>query len=138
VTKTIRHLLTLDARDPRNLRGDPISGDRYHSKDFARQEWEKLWKRIWHVAGRVNQLEEPGDYVVHDFMHESVIVVRQDDGSIKAFYNACRHRGQRLVEASSYAREFKCLTTAGSGAATACSATSRTPVIFRRATPAAG
>jgi len=108
LTKTIRHPLTLDARDPRNLRGDPITGDRYYSKDFAQKEWEKLWKKIWHVAGRVNQLEEPGDYVVHDFMHESVIVVRQDDGSIKAFYNACRHRGQRLVEASSYAREFQC------------------------------
>lgn len=108
MTQTIRHPLTLDGRDPGNLRGDPITGDRYYSKEFARKEWEKLWKKIWHVAGRINQLEEPGDYIVHDFMHESVIVVRQDDGGIRAFYNVCRHRGQRLVEQSSYAKVFKC------------------------------
>ncbi len=108
MTTTLKHPLTLDARDPRNLRGDPITGDRYWSKDFAQKEWEHLWKKIWHVAGRVNQLEEPGDYIVHDFMHELVIVVKQDDGSLKAFYNVCRHRGQRLVEQSSYATDFKC------------------------------
>ena len=138
MTRTIRHPLTLDARDPRNLRGDPITGERYYSKAFADREWEKLWKKIWHVAGRLSQLEEPGDYLVHDFMHESVIVARQDDGSIRAFYNACRHRGQRLVEQSSPMRGNSSVrTTAGSGGATACWAPSRTPATSRRAIRAA-
>ena len=56
----------------------------------------------------MNQLQEAGDYVVHDFMHESVICVKQADGSIRAFYNTCLHRGQRLVDDSSWVRDFKC------------------------------
>ncbi|MGC6327990.1 aromatic ring-hydroxylating oxygenase subunit alpha [Rhizorhabdus sp. FW153] len=102
------HPLTIDGRDPANLRGDPITGDRYTSRDFMDREWEHLWTRIWHVAGRTAELEEPGDYVVHDFRHESVICIRQDDGSIRAFYNACGHRGMRLTDASSSTEAFHC------------------------------
>jgi phenylpropionate dioxygenase-like ring-hydroxylating dioxygenase large terminal subunit len=93
----LRHPLTMDGRDASHLRGDPITGDRYWSKEFAQQEWDHMWTRIWHVAGRTAELQQPGDYVVHDFMHESVFCVKQHDGSIKAFYNTCGHRGQRLV-----------------------------------------
>jgi phenylpropionate dioxygenase-like ring-hydroxylating dioxygenase large terminal subunit len=103
------HPLTLDGRDPGNLRGDPITGERYWSKDFAQKEWDHMWTRIWHVAGRTVELEEPGDYIVHDFMHESVFCVLQEDGSIKAFYNTCGHRGQRLVWASAGVTQgFQC------------------------------
>ncbi len=100
-----RHPLTMDGRDPSNLRGDPITGERYYSKEFAQREWDHMWTKIWHVAGRANELPEPGDYIVHDFMHESVICIRQDDGSIKAFYNACGHRGQRLAWDASHAAD---------------------------------
>lgn len=108
MTTPFEHPLTLDGRDAANLRGDPITGDRYWSRDFAKDEWDQMWTRIWHVAGRTAELEEPGDYVVHTFMKESVICVRQDDGSIKAFYNSCRHRGMRLVTASSSVDSFSC------------------------------
>ncbi len=109
MTQPVKHPLTMDGRDAANLRGDPITGDRYYSQAFADREWEHMWKRIWHVAGRINELEEPGDYVVHDFLHESVICVKQDDGGIRAFYNVCGHRGQRLVwNSSSAANGFEC------------------------------
>jgi phenylpropionate dioxygenase-like ring-hydroxylating dioxygenase large terminal subunit len=108
MTEPIRHPLTMDGRDTTNLRGDPITGDRYWSKDFAQKEWDQMWIRIWHVAGRTAELEEPGDFVVHNFMKESVICVRQEDGSIKAFYNACQHRGMRLVSESSSVAAFSC------------------------------
>ena len=94
MNKPLRHALTLNGRDPSLLRGDPIDGERYWSREFAQREWDGLWSRIWHVAGRESELCEPGDYLVHDFMHESVIVVRQNDGSLRAFYNACAHRGR--------------------------------------------
>jgi phenylpropionate dioxygenase-like ring-hydroxylating dioxygenase large terminal subunit len=102
------HPLTLSGRNPGLLRGDKITGDRYYSKEFAQREWDHMWTKIWHVAGLVSQLAEPGDYLVHDFMNESVIVVKQDDGSLRAFYNVCRHRGQRLTWDSSYAKDFVC------------------------------
>ena len=109
MTEPVRHPLTVDARDPGNLRGDPITGDRYWSKDFAQREWDHMWTKIWHVAGRLAEVPEAGDYVVHDFLHESVICVRQDDGSVRAFYNACGHRGMRLVEGNAFVNAgFQC------------------------------
>lgn len=84
-----------------SIRGDPISGDRYYSPAFAQAEWDHMWTRVWHVGGRVSELEQAGDYVVHNFKRESVMMVRQEDGSIRAFFNACRHRGNRLVWAQS-------------------------------------
>lgn len=89
----------VDSGGGKPLRGDPITGERYFSRDFARREWERMWTRVWHVAGRAAQLEEAGDFIVHDFLDESVVVVRQADGSARAFYNACRHRGQRFAQA---------------------------------------
>ncbi|NHN39211.1 aromatic ring-hydroxylating dioxygenase subunit alpha [Pseudomaricurvus alcaniphilus] len=102
------HPLTLNGRDPEQLRGDPMSGDRYYSPEFAHREWEQLWTKIWHVAGRTQELLEAGDYVVHDFMGESVFCVKQDDGGIKAFYNVCQHRGMRLVSDSGSSNQFHC------------------------------
>lgn len=79
------------------LRGDVISGDRYWSREFMKKEWDHMWTRVWHIGARVAELEVPGDYVVHNFMQESVLLVRQNDGSVRAFYNVCPHRGNRLV-----------------------------------------
>jgi phenylpropionate dioxygenase-like ring-hydroxylating dioxygenase large terminal subunit len=108
MTQPAKHPLTLNGRDPANLCGDSIAGDRYWSKEFAQKERDHMWTRIWHVAGRTAELQEAGDYIVHDFMNESVTCVRQDDGSIKAFYNVCQHRGQRLVGSTAHAAQFKC------------------------------
>jgi phenylpropionate dioxygenase-like ring-hydroxylating dioxygenase large terminal subunit len=103
-----KHPLTLDGRNPAQLRGDAISGERYYSPEFARREWQHMWTKIWHIAGRLKEIPEPGDYVVHDFMSESVICVRQDDGTIRAFYNTCGHRGMRLLWSAGSAAQFTC------------------------------
>ena len=50
------HPDTMDGRDPTLLRGDAISGDRYYSAEFARAEWQHMWTKIWHVAGRLVEL----------------------------------------------------------------------------------
>ncbi len=108
MAEAVSNFVTLDASNADELRGDPITGDRYYSREFAELEWDHMWTRIWHVAGRTSELPEPGDYIVHDFMHESVLVVRQNDGSLRAFYNVCGHRGQRLVWNSGHCNGFHC------------------------------
>ena len=95
--KTELHPLAMDGSDPSQLRGDPIDAERYFSHDFMQSEWQHLWTKVWHIAGRVQQLQQTGDYVVHHFMHESVVIARQHDGSLRGFYNTCGHRAQRLV-----------------------------------------
>ena len=102
------HPLAIDASSDETLRGDPIDGERYYSSDFMRREWDHMWTKVWHIAGLVNQLQSAGDYIVHDFMHESVMVVKQADGSLRAFYNVCGHRGQRLVWGDGQQETFHC------------------------------
>jgi phenylpropionate dioxygenase-like ring-hydroxylating dioxygenase large terminal subunit len=77
----------------------PITGERYSSREFAELEWEKLWTKVWLVAGRVDQVRKPGDYVTVQIGRESILISRGDDDRIRAFYNVCQHRGNRLVHA---------------------------------------
>ncbi|MEY2926175.1 MAG: hypothetical protein RL367_652, partial [Pseudomonadota bacterium] len=79
------------------VRGDTITADRYIAREWMALETEKLWPRVWHLGAVTAEFEEEGDFVRHDFGKESIIMVRQDDGSIKAFFNTCPHRGNRLV-----------------------------------------
>jgi len=95
---TKEHFLgrTLKAYDP-PVRGDRITGERYHAPAWMKAEWRQVFTKIWHVGGMLADLEEPGDWIAHDLGRDSVIMVRQDDGSLRAFFNACVHRGNRLV-----------------------------------------
>ena len=63
----------MNGRDPVHLRGDPITGDRYFSPEFAQKEWDHMWTRIWHIAGRTAEIPEAGDFLVHTFMKESLL-----------------------------------------------------------------
>jgi phenylpropionate dioxygenase-like ring-hydroxylating dioxygenase large terminal subunit len=78
------------------LGDDDIPFERYTSPDYFQQELKLLWPRIWQWACREEHIPEPGDYVVYDFGPYSVIVQRTETGDIKAFRNACTHRGTKL------------------------------------------
>jgi len=91
------------------LRGHPLNGDRYTSPAFFEQEWERMWTKVWLLLGRESELPEPGDWQREDVGPESILLVRQGDGTIRAFYNVCQHRGNRLVtEAKGKANRFVC------------------------------
>lgn len=73
---------------------------RYTSQGFADLEAEKLWPHTWQIACRQEQVPNPGDYNVYEILDQSIVVVRQADMSIKAFYNYCPHRGTALAKGS--------------------------------------
>ncbi len=75
-----------------------IRSGRYTDPEFTRLEHKNLWSRVWQMAARLDEVPEPGDYTVYDIGHQSVIVVRVDRDTVKAFYNACPHRGTALAE----------------------------------------
>ena len=89
---------SLEAKQPRpaDLGADIPDPSRYYSREFMQLEWEQLWPRVWLLAGVTPDIKDPGDYVVFEHGHEQFIIVRQEDESIKAFYNACPHRGNRI------------------------------------------
>ncbi len=74
-----------------------VDAERYYSREFMQKEWEQLWTRVWLIAGPRSDLEEPGDYFTFDVGRESIIVALGNDNQVRAFYNVCPHRGNRLV-----------------------------------------
>jgi phenylpropionate dioxygenase-like ring-hydroxylating dioxygenase large terminal subunit len=90
---------------PRTKAPEPVlstkamTGERYWSREFMELEWERLWTRTWLIVGREDQFREAGEYVTQEIGRESVLVVRGSDGRLRAFYNVCQHRGNRLVNA---------------------------------------
>lgn len=82
----------------------------YTSEDYAAAEFDKLWSRVWQMACREEHIPEPGDYQVYDIGQRSAIVVRTGSGAIKAFINACMHRGTALKPADSggFCESFRC------------------------------
>lgn len=71
----------------------------YLAPELYAEEQERIFARRWLCLGRAAELAQPGDFVVHSLAGESVLVVRGQDGVVRAFYNVCRHRGTRLCEA---------------------------------------
>ncbi len=84
-----------------------IPTEAYISKDYAQAESEKLWRKVWLQAGRVEELKRVGDYLTFDVSHDSILVTRSDDSTIKAFHNVCPHRGRRLVDTPDGERNAK-------------------------------
>ena len=75
-----------------------IPKERYTSSAFADLEFERLWPRVWQVACREEQVAAVGDYCEYSIGEESVLVVRSAPETVRAFFNACLHRGTRLVD----------------------------------------
>ncbi len=73
-----------------------IPSGRYYDPDFFRLERERLWPRVWQMACRLEEIPEIGDWVEYRLLDKSVIVVRTRD-AVKAFHNACRHRGVQFA-----------------------------------------
>ena len=77
----------------------PIPIDPYVSADYYALEVERIFKRVWLYACRVEQIPETGDTFVADLdvCDTSVVLVRTPSGAIKAFHNMCSHRGNKIA-----------------------------------------
>ena len=72
--------------------------DRYISPQWAAIETEKVWPHAWQIACSVDHVAEPGDFYEYRCGWLSILIVRGDDGELRAFQNACRHRGNAICE----------------------------------------
>jgi len=81
----------------------------YSDPDVARLEQDRIFDKVPVLAAHVSELPNAGDFVTIDLPGNRVLVVRQEDGTIRAFVNVCRHRGACLVdEESGHRRVFSC------------------------------
>ena len=75
-----------------------LPGWTYHDREFFDLEMERVIRPSWQIVCHGNEIPMPGDYRTIEYLGESVVVIRGDDGVIRAFTNVCRHRAMRLVE----------------------------------------
>jgi len=82
----------------------------YTDPDFFRDELERFFCQMWVCAGREQQIAEPGDYFLREFAGESIIISRDNNRQVRAFFNVCRHRGTRLcpAEEGRFAGRIQC------------------------------
>jgi choline monooxygenase len=74
--------------------------ERYISPEWMAIENEKVWPKTWQVACSLDHVAEPGDFYEYRAGWLSILIVRGDDGELRAFQNACRHRGNAICEGS--------------------------------------
>lgn len=109
VTHTANDVRRDDAIGPPPRRPTLVPATRYYSPEFARLETERLWPRVWQVACTVDHVDEPGDYFEYRCGPYSVLILRDEDGELRAYQNVCRHRGNSLCAGTgSDLRELRC------------------------------
>jgi nitrite reductase/ring-hydroxylating ferredoxin subunit len=86
-----------------------IPAARYTSSAFAALENDRLWPRVWQLACSLDHVADPGDFHELRIGPLSVLLVRGDDLELRAFQNACRHRGSALCEGTGHGLiELRC------------------------------
>ncbi|MGI9596924.1 MAG: aromatic ring-hydroxylating oxygenase subunit alpha [Acidimicrobiales bacterium] len=81
----------------------------YHERRYHDLEVERLWTKVWQLACLEEEIPEVGDYHVYDIAHLSFLIVRTAPDEIKAYRNACLHRGRKLREtAGRGAKNLRC------------------------------
>ncbi|MCJ2179513.1 aromatic ring-hydroxylating oxygenase subunit alpha [Novosphingobium album (ex Hu et al. 2023)] len=92
------------------LGSEDIDTKRYTSAEYMQEEFKRLWTRTWQFACREEHIPEVGDYYVYDIGPYSFIVTRVTPTEIRAYFNACLHRGTKLRASNTEgaASEFKC------------------------------
>ena len=69
----------------------------YFDPELYAAECRAVFGDTWQAVGRADQVREPGQFFTADLAGEPVLVVRGDDGELRAFFNVCRHRAARVL-----------------------------------------
>ena len=111
--ESLRALMEFEASRSAPPEGFPVLPDipagRYTDQRFFNLEIKHVWRKSWLLAAHIDELPEPGSFLLWDNAGQPVLLVHAADGSINAFYNTCSHRGAPVVtERSGHRKRFTC------------------------------
>ncbi|MBA2384615.1 MAG: Rieske 2Fe-2S domain-containing protein, partial [Actinobacteria bacterium] len=78
--------------------GRTLPFDWYSDPAVQRLERERIFRRSWQYAGRADQVAGPGSFFTCEAGEVPIVVVRDEEGGLRAFVNVCRHRGSLVCE----------------------------------------
>jgi len=85
-----------------------LSAAAYIDAEVYRHEQDRIFARSWQFACHVEKLRSSGDFVVCEVAGESLIVIRENDETVNAFYNVCTHRAASLLDGEGCKKRFSC------------------------------
>lgn len=92
-----------------NVRRGMIPAHIYNDKELFALEKERLFGRAWTFVGHESEIPHDGDYVVRRVLDDSFIITRDSDGTVRALFNMCLHRGMQVCRAEmGNASNFRC------------------------------
>ncbi len=80
----------------------------YRGAETLAAERERVFAASWQLMGRTDQLPESGSYFTTEIVGEPLLIVRDQAGEIRGFYNVCRHRAGRVAESTGCRPTFRC------------------------------
>jgi choline monooxygenase len=107
--RSINEILNLYNPEAPLEKAHTIPAPWYFDQRIEQLERNSVFASNWQVVGRLDQVQQPGQFFTIDVNEEPLVVVRSDDGKLRAFYNVCRHHAAAVVpEASGCAKNFRC------------------------------
>jgi phenylpropionate dioxygenase-like ring-hydroxylating dioxygenase large terminal subunit len=88
--------------------GRTLPFDWYSDPAVLRLERERIFRRAWQYAGRADQAAEPGAFFTCGLGGVPIVVVRDEEGALRAFLNVCRHRGSLVCEGEGRRATLQC------------------------------
>ena len=88
--------------------GHGLPASAYTSEDFLRLEYERVFRPNWTFVGFAHEIPEPGDMIPAMVGDCPIILIRDQDGAVRAFHNVCRHRGTKLLSAPCRQQALTC------------------------------
>ena len=99
--KTLRALMEYEASrraPPETFPNLPdLPGGRYTDPAFMALEKDHLWRKSWLLAAHIDEVPEPGCFLLWENAGQPVVIVHSESGGVNAFYNTCSHRGAPVV-----------------------------------------
>ena len=80
----------------------------YTDHNIFHVEREKIFARTWQVVGHARQVAKPGDYFTTELVGEPLLCARGEGGTLRGFYNVCRHRAGPAAEGCGSRKLFRC------------------------------
>ena len=85
-----------------------VSIERYFSREWHEAEVEKVWRKTWQLACRLEHIPNVGDHIVYEIVRDSLIVIRTGPDEVRAYINSCLHRGTMLRTEGGCVNQLRC------------------------------
>jgi len=89
-------------------KSETLPSNLYFDEEFFQFEKEIIFGKEWQYTGHISQLEKTGDFFLLEVAGNPLIVIKGDDGTVRGFYNVCRHRGGPLAFEDGNCRMIQC------------------------------